>query len=78
MVAIGDHTSFRSPHHSIHGQRQPRADRHHSAPERVLISGFDDEMSVVAEKRIVHEAELRAVAATGKSSFQGADDRFRS
>ena len=33
---------------AIHGQREPRADRHHAAAKRILIARLDDQMRVIS------------------------------
>lgn len=69
MVAIGDHPPLRPPHHPVHRERQPRPNRHHPAPERMLILRFDDQVGVIPEQRVVHEPKLGAVASGGKGTL---------
>ena len=78
MIPIRDHAPLPPPHDPIHREREPRPDRHHPPPERVLIARFDDEVRVVAQQRVVHEAELGAVAPGGERAFKSADQRLRS
>ncbi len=60
MIALGDDGSgpVRNP---IHRTRKPRADRHHPAPEREMITRFDDEMRMVPLQRVVHEPKIAAL-----------------
>ena len=68
MVALGEHASV-APRDSIDGARKTRTDRHHPAPERVLIPGFDDEVRVIALQRVVHDPEVATLAAVREGAL---------
>ena len=65
MIAIGQHAP--APlRDAIDRPREPRADRHHAAPEGVAVVRLDDEMGVVALQRVVHEPKVGTRAAGGE------------
>jgi glutamine synthetase adenylyltransferase len=69
MVAIREHAT-RAARNPIHGTCEPYADRLHAASERVAILGFDDQVRVVAEQRIVHQPKIAAIAAGRKGPLE--------
>jgi hypothetical protein len=69
MVPTREHTP-RAARDSIHGTREPHADRLHPAPERVAILRLDDQMRMVAEQRIVHKAKIAAIAADREGTLE--------
>ena len=73
MVAIGHHAPA-PVGHAVHGPREPRADRHHAAPEGVAVVRLDDEMGMVALQRVVHEPKVGTRAAGGEGPLDLADD----
>jgi hypothetical protein len=70
VISVGHDPTLLPPHHPIHRECQPRRDRHHPSPERVLIARFDDEVSVIAEQRIVHEPKLGTIASTSERTLE--------
>lgn len=61
MVAIGKHPTA-SSRDSVDRTCEARSDGFHTAPKCIAITSLDDQMRVVALKRVMHEPELRALA----------------
>ncbi len=73
MIAIGEHAP--APlRDAIDRPREPRADRHHAAPEGVAVVRLDDEMGMVALQRVVHEPKVGTRAAGGEGPLDLTDD----
>ena len=77
VITIGKHAT-RASCDAIDGACQPRADRFHAAPERRAILRFDDQVSMIALQRVVHEPEARPDASVGERALDLADDPHRS
>jgi hypothetical protein len=73
MVPIYEHSPA-SAGDPVNGPGEPRANGFHAAAERIAIVRFDDEVRVVAEERVVDEAEVVAVASGRERAFDLADD----
>ena len=76
VVAVGEYRTV-ATHHAIHGARQASTDGLHPASERVAVPRFDDEMRVVALKRVVHQAKARALAPLLEGSFDLVEEFHR-
>jgi hypothetical protein len=71
VVAAEQHRPL-PPEHAIHGSREPRCHRLHSARECFLAVGLDHHVQVVALDRVMAHAELAAFARRTQ-----ADSKFR-
>ena len=65
------------PEHAIRGPREPRGDRLHPSSQCGLTRGFDDEVSVIALDREMHDAELAALARFAQAAAELADEALR-
>ena len=65
VITIGEDRTA-PPCDPVDGPRQARSDRHHAPTERRSVVCFDDQMSVVALQRVVHQAKARAFATSGE------------
>jgi hypothetical protein len=73
VVAVGEHRSDVIAD-AVHRSGEPRADRHHAAPEGVRIACFDEQVRVIALQRIVDEATARPPAPARERTFDLTDD----
>lgn len=65
VIAIREYAT-RAARNPIHGTCESNAYRFHAASERVAILSLDNQVRVVAEQRIVHQAKIAAIAAGRK------------
>jgi hypothetical protein len=73
MITVGEHTATAAAD-AIHRESDSRADRHHPAPERILIIRFDNEVRVVALQGVLHEPKASALAAAAEAALDPAHD----
>jgi len=59
---------------AIRSTRQSRTDGLHAASQRQTMRRLDEQMHVVRLKRIVHDAEVAALAGLAEASFESADE----
>jgi hypothetical protein len=69
----GDHRSA-ATERPVHRARDAGAKGHHAATESLGIHRFDEEMRVRGLQRVVHEAEVAAVAGCREAAFERADE----
>ena len=60
---------------AVYSTRKARADCHHAALKVLTILRFDDEVRVIALKRIVHEPKAWTRTASGEGSLDLTRDR---
>ena len=66
VIATGEHTPP-SPKDPIHRPRDSRGDRVHSPAQRIVVVGFDDQVEVVSQDRVMDESEAPALASNGEA-----------
>ena len=74
MVAIGENATA-TVTRAVHDARYPRGDGLHPSTERIPVRRFDDQVGMIALKRVVHEAKPGARASCGEAALQLAYDR---
>lgn len=62
---------------AIDGASDPSGDRLHAAPEGVSITGFDNEMRVITQQRVVNEPKAGPRTRRPEAPFDGVHDRHR-
>ena len=63
--------------HPVDRTRESRPDALHPAPQRRLVSRFDDEVRMVSLKRVLHQAKPGPLAPDGKRATDLVHDRHR-
>ena len=65
VVAIGEDRSGPIGH-PVQGTRETGSDRHHAASEGAAVAGLDDQVGMISLQGVMHQSEVRPVAASGK------------
>ena len=73
MISIGEHRTG-SFEDSVHRSGEPCSDCLHATPESVSAFGLDDQMSVIALQRVVHEPERASLTRPRERSLHFAHE----
>jgi len=74
VESLGQHSAT-ATEHSVHGARQACPERHHAAAEGTPVGCFHHQMRMRRLKRVVHEAEVTALARCCEAALERVHER---